>query len=1020
MKLIRAAAFVLTSVLLPVLAAAQSTSGAIAGTVKDATGAVLPGVTVEAASPALIEKVRTVTTDSEGNYRIVDLRPGTYTVTFTLTGFATFKREGLELTTGFTANVNADMKVGEVSEAVTVTGETPVVDIQNTRVQTVLTREILDSAPTARKDFYSFAALTLGTTVGQGTGQDVGGNQTGVAGSQAYHGVNAADARQKIDGMDYNSFNGNGGGSVWLYQRPNQQAMSEVNLGLGAQGAEFETGGVQTNFVPKDGGNRLTLTGSVAYGNDHFQGTNLTDQIKARGLNSVEAVQRALEVGFGVGGPIARDRLWFFVAPEWTRTDKTLPGSYYNKTQHTPFYTPDLNNPAISKVRMDDFASRLTWQASGKDKITGSFNRETACLCTFAGSPTVAPEFVGSYYFYNDLAQVTWTRPQTSKLLFQGGLSYGYFQLSLQPTGDVQPTDISTIDIATGTVYGSVAGSGFSSAQGALYSATSDCCHSDPLVGRLSASYVTGSHAFKVGYGLRQGWHNWSVRINQSLQYLFLGRTPIALMQFADPFNEQLRITEHALYAQDQWTMRRLTLNLGARFDTFNSRVLAQNIAAGRFVPARSFPEVDDVPDWKDIVPRIGAAYDVFGNGKTAIKASFGKYVVSMGAGVAEQNNPALRAVTVATRTWFDGNGNYVPDCDLTNFNPNGECGAISNRLFGQTAPGTTFSNDTLSGWGARTYTWQTAVSLQQELRPGISATVGYFHNAYGNIWVSQNTAISANDVTYFCVTAPTDPRLPGGGGNQVCGNYDVNPAKFGQVNTVIQRSSDLGANVTRVYNGVDAGVNGRFGHGGYVAGGVSIGRTVLDDCALNTIPSAIPVGVGWLEQNDVLGGRTHPSSTPYCHVAPPWNEAYQVKINGVYPLPYGFEVGAVYQNLPGAQVNASRGADACLIATCLTYTNAQIAPIIGRNLSAGAAGTVTIPIVAPQTMFEDRLNQFDLRIAKVLKLDRTRTKLTLDIYNLFNASAITGSNPTFGPTYLNVTQVMGARFMKIGAQFDF
>jgi hypothetical protein len=185
-------------------------------------------------------------------------------------------------------------------------------------------------------------------------------------------------------------------------------------------------------------------------------------------------------------------------------------------------------------------------------------------------------------------------------------------------------------------------------------------------------------------------------------------------------------------------------------------------------------------------------------------------------------------------------------------------------------------------------------------------------------------------------------------------------------------------------------------------------------------MPGAIPVGVGWLEQNDVLGGRSHPLSTAYCHVAPPWSNAYQVKINGVYPLPYGFEVGAVFQNLPGAPVVASRGADACQIATCLTYTNAQIAPIIGRNLSAGPAGTVTIPIVAPQTMFENRLNQFDLRIAKSLKFERTRTKLTLDLYNLFNASAITGSNPTFGQTYLQVTQVMGARFMKIGAQVDF
>jgi hypothetical protein len=194
-------------------------------------------------------------------------------------------------------------------------------------MQNVVSQELLASAPAARKDHYALASLTLGAK-SSGTGHDVGGNQTGVAGASTYHGINASDSRQKIDGMDYNSFNGNGGGSVWLYQRPNQMSIAEVNVGLGAQGAEFETGGVQMNFVPKDGGNRFSLTSSVGYGNEHLQGDNLTDEIKARGLTTVEQIQRAHEFGVGVGGPLKTDRAWFYFAPEWTTTRKRHPGAY--------------------------------------------------------------------------------------------------------------------------------------------------------------------------------------------------------------------------------------------------------------------------------------------------------------------------------------------------------------------------------------------------------------------------------------------------------------------------------------------------------------------------------------------------------------------------------------------------------------------------------------------------------------------------------------------------------------------
>src|SRR6202521_618846 len=245
--------------LIPRGAWAQSaTAGGIAGVARDATGAVLPGVTVEAASPALIEKVRTVVTDGGGQYKIEELRPGTYVVTFTLGGFSTAKREGIELTTGFTATVNADMKVGSLQETITVSSASPVVDIQNVNTQNVLSREVLDSVPSA-KSVPALAALTVGLspTGTGGAGQDVGGNKGEQYAGLAMHGGDQNDGRFLYDGMRYNMTVTNGGGPSKHYF-VDQNDVQEIVLFTSGIGADTDTSGVQVNVVPKSGGNRYS------------------------------------------------------------------------------------------------------------------------------------------------------------------------------------------------------------------------------------------------------------------------------------------------------------------------------------------------------------------------------------------------------------------------------------------------------------------------------------------------------------------------------------------------------------------------------------------------------------------------------------------------------------------------------------------------------------------------------------------------------------------------------------------
>ena len=383
-------------VLLPATAWAQAETGSIAGVVRDASGAVMPGVTVEAASPALIEKVRSVVSDDQGLYRIVDLRPGHYTVTFSLTGFNTFRREGIELTTGFNATVNAEMVVGSLEETVTVSGLAPVVDIQNVQQQQTLSRDVLDAIPTSRRPA-QFITLIVGADGGANasTLHDVGG----VGSDRAFfgvHGQRADDMTYNFGGMDSRVFSGGG----FQY---NAHTFEEVVVETAAGSAESTTGGVQINIIPKDGGNTFAGTVGTEITGPELSFDNLNDELRAAGVTKGGGVKNYYDVGGGIGGPIKRDKLWFFSAFRWEDRALYQAGNYYNKRQGTVFYEPDLSQPAYNHDFSQDASLRLTWQAAPKHKIVGMYTHHPACQCTFAlleqVSPIFAPEAVAEHRY---------------------------------------------------------------------------------------------------------------------------------------------------------------------------------------------------------------------------------------------------------------------------------------------------------------------------------------------------------------------------------------------------------------------------------------------------------------------------------------------------------------------------------------------------------------------------------------------------------------------------------------------
>jgi len=958
----------------PSIAFAQS---AIAGLVKDTSGAVLPGVTVEASSPALIEKTRTVVTDGDGLYKIVDLRPGTYSVTFSLTGFATVKRDGIDIPAAFTATVNADLRVGAVEETITVAGQAPTVDVQNVAQRTLLNKDLLDAVPTARTP-QSFVPYLPGVT--GGLGEQAIGRSTA---AMAIHGGRTGESIVGVDGMQGRNLEGAGGTAATYYV--NQAIVQEIVVQLAAQTAEYQSGGIFTNVIPKEGGNRFSGFFFASYGNENMQGDNLNNDLRAAGL-TIAGLKKSWDFNPAVGGPLLRDQLWFYSSYRNTGAVQYIPGLYYSQDPLAWRYVADVNRPAV--IEIDDRSSntRLTWQATPRNKIGLFYDAQPHIVRQRNYAATVAPEATTYAPFLpNYFALASWKSPLTNKFLLEAGL-LGQ-SVNYDGRHQVDPAvDFDTIairELSNGLRYRAASPYTDDHAYGN---------HVDRMLKlRASASYVTGSHNFKVGFDDMIGSRLHTRQINGDVGYSFRNGSPSSIREFATPlaFRDHLD-ADLGIYAQDQWTVKRATINAGLRYDYYKATNLAFDLPAGRFVPARHFNEVNGALLWKDISPRLGVSYDVFGTGKTAIKGTLNRYVAGEGLLLANAVSPVTTSVTNVDRNWTDTNLNFIPDCDLTNPAQNGECQAISNSNFGKQNPSaTTYDEDILHGFGKRQYDWETSGALQHQLWGGVSANIGYFRRWYGNQRVTDNLLVTPNDYSPYCVTAPADSRLPNGGGYQVCGLYDISPAKFNQVLSFVTPASTFGK-ASEVYNGLDFTVAARLRGGAQLSGGVSTGRTSTDNC--------VQVDSG----QDLLN----------CKIVPPFQAQY--KFIGSYPLPYGVQASAVFLSVPGPQITAS-----------YTATNAEIVKTLGRNLgSCGTAatcnGTTTVPLVVPGTMFAQKTARTDARFSKNFKLRQYRLVTSLDIYNLFNGSSPQTVNTTFGSDWQKPTQILGPRLFKVSGQIEF
>jgi len=953
-------------VLAPASAYAQA---GIAGIVKDTTGAVMPGVTVEASSPALIEKTRVVISDSAGQYKIVDLLPGTYQVSYTLAGFKTVRRAGVVLEGTFTATVNVELQVGAMEETLTVTAESPTVDVISNAVAFVANREVLDAIPTTRRDTTARALLIPGTTVTPFVlGQY---NLTS-------HGSSTSDFTMAIDGLRVNNLCGSGQYSGFYM---NDGAIQELSYLTGAESAEVQSSGIRVNQVPKDGGNRFSGTFFLYGQGSALQSDNRTDAMKAIQANGLPLISIAgtaydWQVNPSFGGPLAKDKLWFFATYKYQDNKIYVPSSRY--ADGSPAYRNSMGN--YSGI------GRITWAASSKDKvrvyIEKQFNGEF--YNGFNTLPTSTPEASSDAYGRGWIPQARWTRAQSSKILIEAGLAYygqSYEQLCKE---GLPATALPSLNGSTGLLTGK-------------------CGYTIPPYGSTtkdynamgSVSYVTGSHAMKFGitdlWGENSRTFQPAANIDTLIKINVAGlgnEIPFQVVVYNSPATSIQNVnSDIGAFAQDTWTMNRLTLNYGFRYEHFNASIPAESSPASTWIGARNFPAIPDVPNWNDWAVRFAVAYDLFGNGKTALKANAGKYVAAQAAGYA-QNFNGMSGVT-QTVSWTDLSRNGTIFDAAGNIEVN-EVGPRTSN-YGQV---TNRPDPALP----RGYNWEYSAVLQHELFPRMSVTAGFYHRDFYNLQVADNSTVSLADWTALSVATPTDTRLPLSG--QPIPLYTLNPTKVGVATDNLLTASSQNK---QTYNGFE--VTGNMRRDKFIVfGGLTVDRLVTNNCDGSSA-------------TDGTSGRDNPNGLRFCDSVratagqPAGVFKSTFKASAAYSFPYDVQLSGSFSAIPGPAVAAN-----------YTVTSAIAGrPIVGNT--AGAA-SVVVNLVQPNTVFLDYQNRLDLRIGKMFRFGQTKIQGFADIFNVFNAGTALTVNQTYAAaganSWLTPTTIMDGRYMRFGMQLNF
>ena len=948
------------------LSSAAYAQSAIVGSVKDTSGAAMPGVTVEAASEVLIEKVKSAITDGNGFYRIADLRPGTYTVTFTLTGFKTFRRDGLQLPSEFTATLNAELGVGTLEETITVTGASPVVDVTSAAKTAVLDREAIDLIPTGRS-IQGMGQLVVGVNLNL---PDTGGAR---AMQQTYmntHGMSAGNNTVMVDGMMVNGLQGDGAIQSYF----NDAMNAEVSYQTSAMGAETSSGGVRLNMIPREGGNRWSGDFKIASRPGTWQSDNLTDRHKARGLDAGNAIDRIIDYTISQGGPIKKDKLWIFGSTRYFSVNNFIANTFF-----------DDGSQGIDDQFIFSGLARLTWQVSPRNKISAYIDE----VHKYRGHDMQAnydPETAATVWnspAYHTMS-IKWTSPVTGSLFLEGGFSNNTEYYTNEYQEGIEKPAFSPEWFAT-AAHNELDLGGYTKA-----GPTNTTESPKALYWTGAATYVKGNHTLKMGANMRWGRFMHSRLANADLIQEY--RSSPTGIRWSVPDSVTVRNSpliygerlnrDLGLFIQDSWRLNRLTANVGLRWETLNAQVLAGKSPAGRFVPERSFAEILDVPNWNDWAPRMSLVYDLFGNGKTAVKYSLNRYNQSRTTGIASNYNP-LRSETQRL-PWRDVNGNDIADGVLgcTGY-PSAACEIDFRNLppnFGIAA---------LNEYGEYPRTWnlESGLEIQHELMGGLSLSGQWWHGNFHNLTTTINRSYTTADYTpytwYNPVTGQPFEVWARTLQNRPTRNLDTfDPERRNQ------------------YESFNFEGTWRIRGGGQVRGGVAYERERIKNCTSPDDPNYGGNGRALCDEFAL--------DIPF---RPSW------KLAATREIGWGVNVSMAFQN------NSSPTSSRVMTVTRGTtrYPASCPAPcpagqvIMPTNVFGQSSLTYNLESVRATSV--ERIVQLDFKVARTFRFGRLTVLPTFEVFNVNNSDAIISfiSTNVLSSSYLAPNSIMQGRIYGFG-----
>lgn len=1004
--------------LLPSLALAQSS---ITGVVRDTSGAVVPGVNVEAASEALIERSKTTVTDSNGQYRIIDLRPGLYTVTFSLDGFQTVKQENLDLPGEFTMTLNGTLSVGRQAETIVVTAQATLVDTSNTIQVTRLDRNALETLPSGQ-NIWELGQMIPGVQLSSPT---VGGQGGATQTYMSIHGMDAAQNLVLVDGLSVNGMEFNG--AIQNYFNPaNSQEIAYQTSGINA---DRSGGGVTINMIPREGGNKFSGDANVNYKPGGWIGDNFTDRLQSMGTSYVNSLEYLSDWTVSEGGPIKRDRLWFFTSFHQFDTSDLVANTI-----------KDDGSQGNDAQRIRQGSVRLTYQLGTKNKFSGYFEKigklRTNQMGAYTDPETASVRTTSPNYA---TGAIKYTSTLSNKFFLEAGYSlnrehrdeFAQEGILQDPFSDAWYRGISITTNDTG---------GARTNSPALSSSTWP--QRDNL--QASLSLVTASHNAKIGFQYQWGntFHDTLTNGDLTARFdtftqvgnEFVFTTPFDVTVRNTPVNSRDRLNHDiGIYAQDSWRWNRLTMNYGLRWEDVNAQNDAASAPVGRFVPARNVPAVKNVPDWSDIAPRFNVVYDLFGNARTALKYGINRYNHAVGTLIANGFNTL--SATSRQLPWTDLNNDGIPQAPPAydaNSNPTycvylsagceinlSALRAANGTLFGTPADQATFDGYE-RGWNL-----EQSVEIQHELTKRVSVNAAWFHSDEHDLTNQVNIYRQQGDYTPFKIYNPAD-----GTPIEVYGIKDTaTQARLAQGGAVItftdpaRRSS---------YNQFLFDTRARLSGGAIITAAWTSSRERQRDCAADNPDYVInPNELRFCDGFNLPDGM----GIPYAH-------DFRMTFN----VPYkGFNIGIVYLNndegsddtsysiIPGSSAatsttyptgaaNSTRKISGQPAPPCPTtfgcVPGAFVLPS-GFILPTGST-TLTLPLIPVGSNRSERLYQVDLRVSRTLKFGNVRVLPTLDIGNLFNSDHIidyvSQGYATSAGTYLVPDDILLGRVIGIGA----